>query len=45
MHPGSVVVTEPLQILLRVCSQDCALQLSVYCGIAGERKGEQIVRM
>lgn len=45
MHPGSVVVAEPLQILLCVCSQDCALQFSVYCGIAEERKVEQTVRM
>lgn len=46
MHPRSVVVAEPLQILLCVCSQDCALQFSVYCGIAGEeRKVEQAVRM
>lgn len=45
MHPGSVVVAEPLQILLCVCSQDCALQFSVYCGIAEERKVEQTARM
>lgn len=45
MHPGSVVVAEPLQILLCVCSQDCALQFSVYCGIAEETKVEQVVRM
>lgn len=45
VHPRSVVVAEPLQILLCVCSQDCALQLSVYCGIAEKRKIEQIVRI
>lgn len=45
VHPRPVVVAEPLQILLCVCSQDCALQLSVYCGIAEERKIEQIVRI
>lgn len=45
MHPGSVVVAEPLQILLCVCSQDCAFQFSVYCGIAEERKVEQTARM
>lgn len=45
MHPGAVVVAEPLQVLLCVCSQDCALQFSVYCGIAVERKMEQIVTM
>lgn len=41
MHPGAVVVAEPLQVLLCVCSQDRALQLSVYCAIAEERKVEQ----
>lgn len=45
MHPGSVVVAEPLQILLCVCSQDCTFQLSVYCGIAEKRKVEQMARM
>lgn len=44
MHPRAMVVVEPLQILLCVCSQDCALQFSVYCGIAEERKVEHIVR-
>lgn len=45
MHPRAVVVAEPLQVLLCVCAQDRALQFSVYCGIAEERKVEQIVRM
>lgn len=45
MHPRAVVVAEPLQVLLRVCSQDRALQLSVYCGVAAERKMEQIATM
>lgn len=45
VHSWSVVVAEPLQILLCVCSQDRALQFSVYCGIAEERKVEQIVTM
>lgn len=45
MHPWTVVVAEPLQVLLRVCSQDRALKLSVYCGIAEERKREQILTM
>lgn len=45
MHPRAVVVAEPLQVLLCVCSQDGALQLSVYCGVAAERKMEQIVTM
>lgn len=43
MHSRAVVVAEPLQILLCVCSQDRALQFSVYCGIAEERKMKQIV--
>lgn len=43
VHSWAVVVAEPLEILLRVCSQDRALQFSVYCGIAEERKMEQIV--
>lgn len=38
MHPRAVVVAEPLQVLLCVCTQDRALQFSVYCGIAEERK-------
>lgn len=38
VHPRAVVVAEPLQVLLRVCSQDRALQLSVYRGIAVERR-------
>lgn len=45
MHPRAVVVAEPLQVLLCVCSQDRALQFSVYCGIAEERKMDQIVTM
>ena len=43
MHPRAVVVAEPLQVLLCVCTKDCALQFSVYCGIAEERKMEQMV--
>ena len=43
MHPGAVVVAEPLQILLCVRSQDRTLQFSVYCGIAEERNMEQTV--
>lgn len=42
MHPGAVVVAEPLQVLLCVCAQDRALQFSVYRGIAeeeGKKKG------
>lgn len=38
MHPRAVVVAEPLQVFLCVCSQDRALEFSVYCGIAEERK-------
>lgn len=34
MHSRAVIVAEPFQVLLCVCSQDRALQLSVYCGIA-----------
>ncbi len=45
MHPGAVVVAEPLQVLLCVCSQDRALQFSVYCAIAEERKMGQAVRV
>lgn len=45
VHSWAVVVAEPLEILLRVCSQDRTLQFSVYCGIAEERKMEQIVTM
>lgn len=45
MHSRPVVVAEPLEVLLCVCSQDRALQFSVYCGIAEERKMEQIVTM
>lgn len=45
MHVGAVVVAEPLQVLLCVCTQDRALQLSVCCGIAEERKVEQILTM
>lgn len=41
MHPGPVVVAEPLQVLLCVCSQNRALQFSVYCGIAEEREGKK----
>lgn len=43
MHPRAVVVAEPLQVLLCVCTEDRALQFSVYCGIAEERKMEQMV--
>lgn len=52
MHPGAVVVAEPLQVLLCVCAQDRAFQFSVYRGIAEEEEGgkkkqkmEQIVTM
>lgn len=38
MHPGAVVVAEPLQVLLCVCSQNRALQLSVYCAVAEKKK-------
>lgn len=38
MHPGPVVVAEPLQVLLCVCGQNRALQLSVYCAVAEEEK-------
>lgn len=41
MHPGAVVVAEPLQVLLCVRSQNRALQFSVYCGIAEEREGKK----
>lgn len=42
VHPWAVVVAEPFQVLLCVCSQDRALQFSVYCGIAeGEESGTQ----
>lgn len=39
MHPGAVVVAEPLQVLLCVCAQDRAFQFSVYRGIAEEEEG------
>jgi len=45
VHLWAVVVAEPLQVLLCVCSQDRALQFSVYCGITEERKMEQIETM
>lgn len=45
MHPRPVVVAEPLQVLLCVWRQDGALQFSVYCAVAEERREmEQMVR-
>lgn len=44
-HARAMVVAEPLQVLLSVCRQNCALQLSVYCGIAEKRKIGQIKTM
>lgn len=38
MHPGAVVVAEPLQVLLCVGAQNRALQLSVYCAVAVEKE-------
>lgn len=40
MHVRAMVIAEPLQVLLCVCSQDCALQFSVYCRIAEDRRTE-----
>lgn len=37
-HPGTVVVAEPLQVLLCVGAQDGAFQFSVDCGVAEERR-------
>lgn len=41
MHSRAVIVAEPFQVLLCVCSQDRALQLSVYCGIAARDTKEK----
>lgn len=44
-HPWAMVVAKPLQVLLCVCSQNGALQFSVYCGITKERKMGQMESM